>query len=125
MICQMYAYLCVRRYHWRPSYADMTDDEIVTYITEAREFAFSDETEFSCIFSTEPACCLSWAGTKLETDFLFGDISEVDGTIKVNMKSRAQNLLAICALELNLFTLGLALWGQDKTRLTDEAPPLR
>lgn len=69
-------------YYWRPSYASMTEAEVVAYIQDARDFAFSNKTGQECIFSQTPACCLSWAGTKLETDFLFGDINEVDGTIK-------------------------------------------
>ena len=65
----------------------MTEDEIIAYIQDARDFAFSNATSSDCIFSPTPACCLSWAGTKLETDFLFGDINEVDGTIKVKLGS--------------------------------------
>ena len=67
----------------------MTEDEIVAYIGDARDFAFSNSSGLDCIFSQTPACCLSWAGTKLETDFLFGDINEVDGTIKVKLLQAA------------------------------------
>lgn len=62
----------------------MTEDEIVTYLTEAREFASSSSSGIECTSAGTP-CCLSWAGTKLETDFLFGDVDSSTGSVKVGL----------------------------------------
>lgn len=70
------------RYHWRTPYTGMTEAEIVNHLKQAREFAFSDDAAGTCIASKVP-CCLTWAATKLETDYLFGEVDELDGTIKV------------------------------------------
>lgn len=60
----------------------MTEAEILDHLSQARAFAFSDGTATECVAAGAP-CCLSWAATKLETDFLFGEVNEEDGTIKV------------------------------------------
>lgn len=65
----------------------MTEPEIVAHLDEARDFAFSDRDPRECIenavlLGESGACCLSWAGTKLEPDYIFADVGE-DGTIKV------------------------------------------
>ncbi|CAM9471831.1 unnamed protein product, partial [Ascophyllum nodosum] len=68
--------------YWRrQSYSSMTEEEIIAYLQEAREFAFSNSTAFECVI-LGGACCLSWGATKLETDLLFGGMDDVDGSIK-------------------------------------------
>lgn len=75
------------RYYWRTPYADMTEPEIVAHLQAAREFAFSDADPTECIQSAlaggSAACCLSWAATKLEPDYIMAGVDEADGTIKV------------------------------------------
>lgn len=77
----------VDRYHWRTPYTGMTEEEVVAHLQAARDFSFSDADPTDCITGTlqggNGTCCLSWAGTKLETDYLFGDVDDTDGTIKV------------------------------------------
>lgn len=62
----------------------MTEAEIIAHLQEAREFAFSATPALTCI-ALQGSCCLTWGGTKLETDLIFGDIDEIDGTIKVRI----------------------------------------
>lgn len=80
-------YLRVCRYYWRASYASMTEPEIVAHLQTAREFAFSDRDPTDCITTAlgggSSACCLTWAATKLEPDYVFAGVDEADGTIKV------------------------------------------
>ena len=75
------------RYYWRTPYTDMTEAEIVAHLQAAREFAFSDADPTDCIGSWlaggSAACCLSWAATKLEPDYIFAGVDDADGTIKV------------------------------------------
>ena len=72
----------------------MTEEEIIAYLQEAREFAFSNSTAFECVI-LGGACCLSWGATKLETDLLFGGMDDVDGSIKVkNFKEYEVNVSA-------------------------------
>lgn len=65
----------------------MTEPEIVAHLQEARDFAFSDADPTECILSAlvggSAACCLSWAGTKLEPDYIFAGVDDEDGSIKV------------------------------------------
>lgn len=78
----------VGRYHWRTPYTGMTEAEIGAHLQAAREFSFSDADPTECVGAAlqggSSACCLSWAATKLETDWLFAGVDDTDGTIKVN-----------------------------------------
>lgn len=75
------------RYYWRTPYTGMSEAEIVAHLQAAREFAFSDADPLVCLGSAleggSSACCLSWAATKLEPDYIFADVDDTDGTIKV------------------------------------------
>lgn len=75
------------RYYWRTPYTNMTEAEIVAHLQAAREFAFSDASPTDCLQSAlgggSAACCLSWAATKLEPDYLFSGVDDADGSIKV------------------------------------------
>lgn len=81
------SYSLMNRYHWRTPYTGMTEAEIVEHLREARKFSFSDADPTDCIASAysggSSACCLSWAATKLEPDYIFADVDDTDGTIKV------------------------------------------
>lgn len=106
------------RYHWRKSYAEMTESEIVAHLSKAREFAFGDDDPLiNCVFAGE-ACCLSWAGTKLETDFLFAGVDDITGHVQVC--ERVLKCLSLCvSLASRFFPKGrrscspyrLALWS--------------
>ncbi|CAN0154943.1 unnamed protein product, partial [Ectocarpus sp. 12 AP-2014] len=80
-------------YHWRLPYTGLTEDEIVAHLQAAREFTFSDADPTDCIATAvaggSPACCLSWAATKLETDLIFAGVDDNDGSIKYLMTSQA------------------------------------
>eukprot|EP00752_Nemacystus_decipiens_P003738 g3444.t1 len=80
-------------YYWRTPYTDMTEPEIVTHLQAAREFAFSDADPTDCIASWavggSAACCLSWAATKLEPDYIFAGVDDEDGTIKHLLTNQA------------------------------------
>lgn len=62
----------------------MSEDEVVAHLQSAREFAAADDSDTiaRCVMSGG-ACCLSWAGTKLETDFLFAGVDETSGSVQV------------------------------------------
>lgn len=60
----------------------MTEAEIVAHLQAAREFSFSDADPSECVGGSA-ACCLSWAATKLETDFMFAGVDDTDGTVEV------------------------------------------
>ncbi|CAM9124531.1 unnamed protein product [Choristocarpus tenellus] len=72
-------------YQWRKSYKSMTDAEILAHLEEALLFAKSDEADATTCAGTSGACCVSWAGTKLETDILFAGIES--GTDGAGLKS--------------------------------------
>eukprot|EP00903_Cladosiphon_okamuranus_P013795 g12838.t1 len=80
-------------YYWRTPYTDMTEAEIVAHLQAARDFAFSDEDPFDCIQTAlgggSAACCLSWAATKLEPDYIFAGADDADGTIKHLLTNQA------------------------------------
>ncbi|CAB1112157.1 unnamed protein product [Ectocarpus sp. CCAP 1310/34] len=80
-------------YHWRLPYTGLTEDEVVAHLQAAREFTFSDADPTDCIATAvaggSPACCLSWAATKLETDLIFAGVDDNDGSIKYLMTSQA------------------------------------
>lgn len=88
------------RYHWRTPYTGMTEEEIVAHLQAAREFSFSDAVPSDCIEAAlageSAACCLSWAATKLETDFLFAGVDDTAGTIKVNCLPKDRCCTAPC-----------------------------
>lgn len=71
------------RYHWRKSYTEMTDEEIFAHISEARAFASSGNDAVSSCIPTRGACCLSWAGTKLELEFLMAEVDEESQSVEV------------------------------------------
>lgn len=71
------------RYHWRKSYMDMTDEEIFAHISEARAFASSGNSTVTDCIVPGGACCLSWAGTKLELEFLMAGFDEEAQSIEV------------------------------------------
>lgn len=79
------------RYYWRTPYTNMTETEIVAHLQAARDFAYSDANPIDCIGSAlmgeSAACCLSWAGTKLEPDYIFAGVDDTEGTIKVMLHS--------------------------------------
>lgn len=88
--------VALKRYHWRKPYTGMTEAEIVEHIIAARQFAFSDGEPISECISGGSPCCLSWAATKLETDFLFAGIDEASQSIEVLGPSLSLTCMSCC-----------------------------